>query len=84
MEILQQLATRTSEPSRIGACDGEKMRLANLDERERDVVRQCLQAAVDGPFFPEWEFGIIFRLERDEVKQVLVFRQPTTSAYVLL
>jgi hypothetical protein len=49
-----------------------KMPLANLDERERDVVRQCLQAAVDGPFFPEWEFGTIFGLERDEVRRVLM------------
>lgn len=48
------------------------MSLADLDERERDVVRQCLQATVDGPFFPEWEFGIIFGLERDEVRRVLM------------
>jgi hypothetical protein len=26
--------------------------------------------AVEGPFFPEWEFPIIFGLERDEVKSV--------------
>ena len=48
------------------------MSLADLDERERDVVRRCLQAAVDGPFFPEWEFGTIFGLERDEVRRVLM------------
>ena len=45
--------------------------LANLTERERDVVRECLRAAVEGPFFPEWEFHTIFGLERDEVRQVL-------------
>ncbi len=48
------------------------MSLANLDEREREVVRECLRAAVDGPFFPDWEFNIIFGLTRDEVKQVLL------------
>jgi hypothetical protein len=30
-----------------------------------------LRAAVEGPFFPEWEFGTIFGLSRDEVRQVL-------------
>lgn len=49
-----------------------KMSLADLDEQEREVVRRCLQAAVDGPFFPEWEFGTIFGLRRDEVRRVLV------------
>ena len=47
------------------------MSLANLDERERAVVRECLRAAVEGPFFPEWEFSIIFGLERDDVRRVL-------------
>jgi len=46
--------------------------LANLDEREREIVRECLHAAVEGPFFSEWEFGTIFGLTRDEVRQVLL------------
>lgn len=48
------------------------MSLDNLDEKERDVVRECLRAAVEGPFFPEWEFHIIFGLERDDVRRVLL------------
>lgn len=48
------------------------MPLADLDDREREVVRECLRAAVEGPFFPEWEFGTIFGLQRDEVRQVLL------------
>ena len=48
------------------------MSLANLDQRERDVVRECLRAAVEGPFFPEWEFATLFGLTRDEVRQVLL------------
>ena len=47
------------------------MPLADLNERERDVVRECLHAATEGPFFPDWEFATIFGLERDEVRQVL-------------
>jgi hypothetical protein len=46
--------------------------LANLGVGEREVVRECLRAAVEGPFFPEWEFGTIFGLQRDEVRQVLL------------
>ena len=45
--------------------------LANLDEREREVIRECLQAAVEGPFFPDWEFQTLFGLTRDDVKRVL-------------
>ena len=42
----------------------------SLTSEEKEVVRQCLRAAVEGPFFPEWEFGTIFGLERDEVAAV--------------
>ena len=47
------------------------MPLANLEARERELVRRCLQAAVEGPFFPDWEFHALFGLERNEVKEVL-------------
>ena len=47
------------------------MALADLNERERDIVRQCLRAAADGPFFPEWEFSIIFGLTREQVGKTL-------------
>jgi hypothetical protein len=47
------------------------MAWTELDERERAVVRECLRAAVDGPFFPEWEFATIFGLGRNEVRKVL-------------
>ena len=48
------------------------MALADLDDCEREVVRECLRATVEGPFFPEWEFEIIFGLSRDEVRQILM------------
>ncbi|HWH57194.1 MAG TPA: hypothetical protein VN682_06160 [Terriglobales bacterium] len=42
-----------------------------MDVEERDVIRQCLNAAVEGPFFPDWEFGTLFGLERNEVRRIL-------------
>jgi hypothetical protein len=44
-----------------------------LDERERGVVRECLRATVEGPFFPDSEFEtIFFGLTREDVRQVLL------------
>ena len=47
------------------------MQLADLEQSEREIIRQCLNAAVHGPFFPDWEFHALFGLERGEVKYVL-------------
>jgi hypothetical protein len=47
------------------------MPLADLTPEEREVVKGCLRAAVEGPFFPEWEFSTLFGLKRDEVKVIL-------------
>jgi len=43
-------------------------RLSNAD---RAIVRDCLQAAVNGPFFPDREFQTLFGLTRTEVATVL-------------
>jgi hypothetical protein len=45
--------------------------LPSLSAREVEIVRECLAAAVDGPFFPEWEFSTLIGLKRTEVKAVL-------------
>ena len=45
--------------------------LANLSQDDRNVVRQCLRAAVEGPFFPDWEFDGLFGLDRAEVRKIL-------------
>lgn len=45
--------------------------LAALTAPEREVVRQCLHAAVAGPFIPDWEFHTLFGRERQEVAAVL-------------
>ena len=44
-----------------------------MDQRERMVVKECLLAAAEGPFFPDWEFHARFGLERAEVRRVLNF-----------
>jgi hypothetical protein len=41
-----------------------------LSERESDLVRAALRAAVEGPFFPEWEFEMIMGVNRDEMRRV--------------
>ena len=47
------------------------MPLTNLNQDDRDVVRQCLHAAVEGPFFDDWEFHTLFGVQRSEVRTVL-------------
>ena len=46
------------------------MSLQALNDQEKRVVFECLRAAVEGPFFPDWEFHILFGLHRHEVAQV--------------
>jgi hypothetical protein len=46
------------------------MSLRDLTADERAVVRQCLKAAADGPFFPDWEFEILFGITRADVRSV--------------
>jgi len=47
------------------------MPLADLTADEREIVRSCLRAAVEGPFFPDWEFSTLFGLAKAEVQHVL-------------
>jgi len=42
-----------------------------LDPAEVRVVGECLRAAVDGPFFPDWEFHTLMGLERPEMRAIL-------------
>ena len=44
--------------------------LAALNERKKQTVFECLRAASDGPFFPDWEFHTLFGLERDQVRRI--------------
>ena len=47
------------------------MSLQALNNDEKQVVFECLRAAVDGPFFPDWEFHALFGLDRSEVAAIV-------------
>lgn len=42
----------------------------NDDEADVLVIGQCLRAAADGPFFPDWEFHTLFGFEREELRRI--------------
>src|SRR5215472_14498052 len=46
------------------------MDLDHLSDADKALVGQVLRAAVDGPFFPEWEFHTLFGLTRGEVRAI--------------
>jgi hypothetical protein len=41
-----------------------------IDGEDSEVLRECLLGAANGPFFPDWEFSILFGLDRDVVRRV--------------
>jgi hypothetical protein len=47
------------------------MSLQALNDTEKQVVFDCLHAAANGPFFPDWEFHTLFGLHRHEVAQIV-------------
>ncbi len=47
------------------------MALFKLTETEQKIVFDCLKASADGPFFPEWEFGLLFGITREELRLVI-------------
>jgi len=36
-----------------------------------NIIRDAMRAAVEGPFFPEWEFHTIMGVERKQMRAVL-------------
>lgn len=46
--------------------------LQSFDSSDIALIGECLEAAVTGPFFPDWEFHTLFGLSREEVKAVRV------------
>lgn len=46
------------------------MDLVGLSDPDKVLVGQALRAAVDGPFFPDWEFHTLFGLMRSEVRAI--------------
>ena len=45
--------------------------LNGLTPDERELVRRSLVAAVEGPYFPDWEFQTLFGVKRAEVADVV-------------
>jgi hypothetical protein len=43
----------------------------DLSKRDESVILAALRAALDGPFFPEWEFQTLMGISRDEMRAVL-------------
>ena len=43
----------------------------SLSSDEMRIIGECLAAAVEGPYFPDWEFRTLFGLGRAEVAGVL-------------
>jgi hypothetical protein len=41
-----------------------------LDTQARATIKQCLNAAARGPFFPDWEFQTLFGVDRQTVLAV--------------
>jgi hypothetical protein len=41
-----------------------------VDADDREVIHQCLVAAADGPFFPDWEFQTLMGFERDDIRRM--------------
>lgn len=41
-----------------------------VDADDCEVILQCLVAAADGPFFPDWEFQTLLGFERDEIRRI--------------
>ncbi|QDE89427.1 hypothetical protein BHS06_10910 [Myxococcus xanthus] len=39
--------------------------------RGAKIIEECLRAAVEGPFFPDWEFPVLFGFDRTEVAAIL-------------
>lgn len=46
------------------------MDFTTLSDHDMSILGEALRAAVDGPFFPDWEFHTIFGLHRSEVRAI--------------
>jgi len=62
--------------------------LEMLEPHDIELVKSSLDAAVSGPFFPEWEFQTLFGLSRDEMREVAQrwpanLQDPVTKTAVL-
>ena len=60
------------------------MTSAQLTEHELQIVAKALRAAVDGPFFQDWEFETLMGASRDRVRSAAgVYSAGTADASVM-
>ena len=50
-----------------------------LSKREKKMVLNCLHAAANGRFFPDWEFATLIGASRDEVRKVATKLDQTST-----
>ena len=55
----------------MASCTVPSDRVTRLPQVDNDLIRSSLALAVAGPYFPDWEFSILFGLSREEVAHVL-------------
>lgn len=44
--------------------------IGSMSDRDLQTIKECLNAAVDGPFFPDWEFHTLMGFSREEVSAI--------------
>lgn len=59
-DLKARLAARLPYPS-----------LSDMDPGTLEIAEECLRAAVEGPFFPDWEFHTLMGVSREEARTVL-------------
>jgi hypothetical protein len=42
-----------------------------VSQQDQDLIRLALQAAVEGPYFADWEFGALMAVDRSDIAQIL-------------
>jgi hypothetical protein len=47
------------------------MGLSRLDHVDKDIVRGCLVAVLDGPWIGDWEFQTRLGIDRDALRELL-------------
>jgi len=46
------------------------MHFERLSRQESNIIKEVLRAAVDGLFFPDWEFQTLFGITREKVRHI--------------
>ena len=74
---LDLISTDYSDPLAVAdlkarlAADLPRLTLSEMEPGTLKVAKECLRAAVEGPFFPDWEFHTLMGVSRAEARMVL-------------